>query len=698
MNLSLAAFVASLAAAFAAWMLSGSPVPMALTLLLVPLALLCGFLTKLRMVPPLARTLLAALLACAAAWFEYRLYQTGQALALRAEMPTFFHLGMALLWWAAIEPLIQKNYTEGIVPRLREGAGLCGGLLVLAASAGTVLYDFGPWQTHPVAALPFAIWATRLLLPAMKGWTAILFGAMPASLALAGLLLAASFATASLRAALFPNDEASLIDAPDRPSAGPGGGSRTDGASRQLPREADVRFQGKIMLQVQAHSPELFRRWTRAPLYVRTSSLALFESEEVVAPIRSGRWRYDEDDGLVDHRVVLDGDNTPPDLENLHTLYITRDSVGHLPLLCGSSALLAAAVYEFADDWYQLAPAEGINRLRYTAATGPGPPHAAAALPSIRDLRSVEAPGVYLLLPPSPLAAEVSRLGASLDPTDPLGAIRRHLEAKTSYSLQFRTPEGSSPLRHFLFGEGTGHCEHYAAATVLLLRSVGIASRIAYGYAGGVADASQRLLAFRDSDFHAWAEILAPGNEWIVFDTTPRVAGAAPRMTGASSLPPMDVASYHDFSEFDPSTVSGGGRWDRWIGDAVDLLSRHFFAASAAGLSLLAGVWWFLPSGRRRRLGGDADTSHGRAGSASRLPGFLQEIERGAAARGIVRRPGETWRELLGRLSCAGLVPTDCELAVAYHYHTTYEKGTRDRELESRLAGQLREWAEGAAD
>ena len=78
----------------------------------------------------------------------------------------------------------------------------------------------------------------------------------------------------------------------------------------------------------------------------------------------------------------------------------------------------------------------------------------------------------------------MSDLTGGFEKDDPLGEIRRFLEGRTHYSLNFKTPDDSSPVEAFLFGPGQGHCEHYAAATVLMLRSLGIPSRVAYGYAG----------------------------------------------------------------------------------------------------------------------------------------------------------------------------------------------------------------------
>lgn len=695
MTVRLTAALAPVAASVAGWMLSGSPVPMTLTVLLLLLALIGGTLAGRKSTGPLRSFLPPLLLAGGAFALELRWFSDGSALAVRAELPFAYHAGMALLWWASVDSFVEGESGKSFRRIASSFGGLAGGILLLGASAGTVLYDFGPWQVHPVSALPLALWASALLSPSTRFAGRLVYRAIPASLLLTALLLASTAAADRLRPVFFPVESTTLNEtgapAPRISGSGPTG----DGATRRIPREADVRFRGQVLLQLKAHSPTLFRQWIRSPLYVRTSTLALFENEEVLSPIRSGRWRYDEDDGVEDHRVPLEGTGSstiPGDSDSLHTLYITRDSVGHLPLLSGSSVLFADAVYEFADDWYQLAPAEGIHRLRYTALAEPGATQSSQRLPDAKDLRSGDAPAIYLSLPPSPIAARVKELTSTFPLGDPLGAIRRHLKENSSYSLRFKTPDDSSPIREFLFGSRTGHCEHYAAATVLMLRSLGIPSRVAYGYAGGAADTTQRLLAFRDSDFHAWAEILGTDGNWLIFDTTPVVPSAAPRMAASMTLPTVDETVYHDFSEFDPSTVARHAGLEVILADLVDFLSRHFTAVTAAGLTFLALLWRLLPGGRRtkRHAGGAPASDNPRHSRES--PDYLREIERAAAALGTSRKTGETWREFLHRLGRDRVLPPEFAMAVSYHYHRVYAGGSPDKRLEHGLLRGIRDW------
>lgn len=689
------AVLAPLAAAVAGWMLSGSPVPMALTLGVLLLAIVGGFLAPrlprvdvVRLLPPL-------ILALAALWIEWRLFLDGRALAMRAEMPFAFHGGIALLWWAATKRLLRFSAEDENEIPLGTFAGPAGGLLVLGASAGTVLYDFGPWEAHPVAALPLMLWSSCLVVPRMKPLQRIALVVLPGCLALTGLVLASSAATTGLRPWFYPDDDSALdpalARAPEIGTRGPLG----DGASRKLPREADLKFRREIVAQIRAHAPSLYRTWSEAPLYLRTSTLALFESEDLISPIRSGLWLYDLDDGEEDHRIGLGTarrEGVGEDPATRHTYYVDRRTLSHLPLVSEAVAIHTPAIYEFADDWYQLSAAEEFRLLRYTASVATDP---------LAELRSTdlarprlsEIPGVYLQLPPSPLSGRVRELCSTFSPGDPLGSIRRFLGAQTSYSLRFTTPEGSSPLGEFLFGHGRGHCEHYAAATVLMLRSLGIPSRVSYGFAGGIADPGQRLFAFRDSDFHAWAEVLTPENEWKIFDTTPRVPTAASRVPVTESLPVIDEVPFYDLSEFDETTRRTGRDWNEILLVAVSWLSQHFFPVSAVSLALIASLGW-LTGRRRRKAGAHRAASRESRRISSEPPAFLRELERIASSAGLQKRPGQTWRELLDRLDERAPLPSFASEAVRYHYQTAYAGKARDEARETEWWEKLRRWRE----
>lgn len=667
-------------AAFAAWMLSGSPLPMTLTFVLAAVALVSRFRIDEENFG-LRELVVASTVVVAALLFQIHLFHEGRALVTRAELPTWFHLSLSALWWAALVP-------GHLVRPWREAVAWAGGLGVLAAAVSTDSYEFAPWQLFPVAALPLALWTCRILRRRKSSRPAL---ALSLITIVALLSLAARYAepaAAAFAAWMQPDTHTSQDDAPAPPLLESGSGSSADGASRRLPRDGEVKYRNEILVMIQAHSPALFRAWMREPLYLRTSTLALFESEEVLSPLRSGRWMYDLDDGNEDRIIPFIRSESRPvlDARAYHTLYVRRAGADHLPLLDGTRAIIAPAVYEFADDWYQMSPSDEFPQFRYTAIGGIEPiiPVRAADL---EGEHRIPVPAIYLQRPPTPLSGQVTALCASLPKGNALDAIRHHLGKRNHYSLRFETPEDSTALAEFFFGHGRGHCEHYAVATVLMLRSLGIPSRVAYGYAGGLADPQQRVLAFRDRDFHAWAEILTPDNHWHVFDTTPQAPGAAARLATSSALPPVGSGAYQDLSDFDPAGLQPDSLIGEWFASAMESFESHFLLISGLALALLAALWMRLAK-KSYRSTAPAPLAIGSIRPQSPVQRELEKLAQNLNPR---RKPGQTWREYLAILG-PGHLPGFVAEAVDYHYHLTYGGGSPRPAEESRIVEALRIW------
>jgi protein-glutamine gamma-glutamyltransferase len=93
----------------------------------------------------------------------------------------------------------------------------------------------------------------------------------------------------------------------------------------------------------------------------------------------------------------------------------------------------------------------------------------------------------------------------------------------------------STSIDRFLFDGRRGFCEHYAGATVFLLRASGIPARVVTGYQGGEWHSSGHLIV-RQSDAHAWAEVLIDGM-WNRIDPTAAVAPNRIELGLSDSLP-----------------------------------------------------------------------------------------------------------------------------------------------------------------
>lgn len=97
-------------------------------------------------------------------------------------------------------------------------------------------------------------------------------------------------------------------------------------------------------------------------------------------------------------------------------------------------------------------------------------------------------------------------------------AIESYLKNNYTYTLTpGEIPEGRNLVEYFLFENRQGYCVYYASAMVMLCRSIGIPARYVRGYrADGVRNGDS--LWVKESNAHAWVEVLLPQVGWVTFD------------------------------------------------------------------------------------------------------------------------------------------------------------------------------------
>jgi hypothetical protein len=159
---------------------------------------------------------------------------------------------------------------------------------------------------------------------------------------------------------------------------------------------------------------------------------------------------------------------------------------------------------------------------------------------------------LYLQLPlldprVKPLAEQITQ--SAKNPYDKAANIERYLKTRYAYTLDLRGPKVDDPLAYFLFSRRAGHCEYFAAAMTVMLRSLGIPSRYVSGFLPGEFNDLGGDYIIRASDAHTWVEAYFPGYGWTTFDPTP--SGDA-KPSGILSR----LALYWDWFQF---------AWSEWI-------------------------------------------------------------------------------------------------------------------------------------
>ncbi|WP_406700352.1 DUF3488 and transglutaminase-like domain-containing protein [Singulisphaera sp. Ch08] len=141
-----------------------------------------------------------------------------------------------------------------------------------------------------------------------------------------------------------------------------------------------------------------------------------------------------------------------------------------------------------------------------------------------------------LLAVPPDLLAPLRKIALPLIeniPSDDREAQARALDdylrisGKFSYTLRMNVVDRKiDPVLDFLINRQEGHCEYYASALALLLRSVDIPARLVNGFKGGDWNDLAQVLNVRQKHAHSWVEAYlespapSPPN-WLTLDPTP---------------------------------------------------------------------------------------------------------------------------------------------------------------------------------
>jgi transglutaminase-like putative cysteine protease len=292
------------------------------------------------------------------------------------------------------------------------------------------------------------------------------------------------------------------------------------------------------------------------------------------------------------------------------------------------------------------------------------------------------------------LAAEVTR-GATTQ-LEIARRIEEYLRNEYSYTLDLQRVEDGDPVADFLFNYRAGHCEYFASAMVLMLRSRRVPARLVNGFQMGEYNESSDFYTVRQSDAHSWVEIFFPKNGWVAFDPTPpagrsvydngvmawfrnyresfemfwfeHVVGfdtgkqlsialavqrwlwSYQRNTSSQWLDWVyDFAQQMDFKWMNTKSADGG---TPGAGQESDSPVRSLFRPltlslfGLAALFAMAFVWHKHRTSWRRKIGNDATVS---------AVAFYQEMLRTLERRGYKRELHQTPQEFAARLAIPGV-------------------------------------------
>jgi protein-glutamine gamma-glutamyltransferase len=381
----------------------------------------------------------------------------------------------------------------------------------------------------------------------------------------------------------------------------PGGEISTGfGDTVELGRIGEIQQSGSVVMHIQIEGDEqgsFDLKW-------RGVALGKFDGR-VWSNNRAQRPLFREMDG----RFVLPSPGSAPK-SSLHPIYyrVLMEPVGmNVFFLAGTPESLEGNYGHVAVDdsgaVFDLDPEHPVNRYRASSDI---------EQPAAGDLRTAGKtypPDVlsnYLGLPALdhriPQLAE--QITASADNNyDKARALEAYLRTHFGYTLQLSRTVPHDPLANFLFERKQGHCEYFASSMAVMLRTLGIPSRVVNGFRTGEFNDLTSQYVVRASNAHSWVEAYFPNHGWVAFDPTP--GASIPPRTGWSRLS-LYVDAMASF-------------WREWIVN-YDVSHQQSLAVSAGSHSrqLLAALrrWWHRHY--ERLLAGARHTGSAIAGSPLR--------------------------------------------------------------------------------
>jgi transglutaminase-like putative cysteine protease len=294
-----------------------------------------------------------------------------------------------------------------------------------------------------------------------------------------------------------------------------------------------------------------------------------------------------------------------------------------------------------------------------------------------------------LALPP--LDERIPRLALEMTaglatPDEKARALERRLRHDYGYTLELLPAPVADPLATFLFARKKGHCEYFASAMAVMLRTLGIPSRVVTGFLGGVYNPMTGWQVVRASDAHSWVEAWLPRRGWVTFDPTP--PDPAPSSTGLWTRAGLVLDAADQFwqdwvvgYDFErqitlAARMQESGRNFRfpWFGDAAAQMETtvravRAYAVEILGLFALAALAIIFGPALLRKLRADLRVRRAQRGDAQASDATLlyERMLRLLERRGLQKPPWLTPAEFARVLPASELALLVEDLTGAYN-------------------------------
>jgi len=269
----------------------------------------------------------------------------------------------------------------------------------------------------------------------------------------------------------------------------------------------------------------------------------------------------------------------------------------------------------------------------------------------------------------------------------------RHLASSPDFTYTTnlkREMKDLDPIEEFLFHTRSGHCERFASALALLLRSEGIPTVLVLGYKGcETMDVPGKYL-IREEHAHAWVQALIqeshskesqnqrPVSRWLSLDPTPSGSQGSESGSGGELLQPaiswLQKIYRRYILEYTPERRQRAIR--EFIGQATRTETLAVICSLVVGVLVLKGLLLYR---RKLREAAKITTDEGLSGGNGKLPTWYLRMTALLRSLGYMQLPGESHLEFATRVAerlgndpitaPMAVVPLDC---VEAYYETRF--------------------------
>jgi transglutaminase-like putative cysteine protease len=311
----------------------------------------------------------------------------------------------------------------------------------------------------------------------------------------------------------------------------------TGGTSR-LDVQADV---GDYLTS--GRDAELMRVQSPEPLLWRGGTMDYFDGV---------RWSDTTQPGIEDGEEIAPDVETRPVVQRVQVLNARTDIIFGGYRIANTSESLGLATENSDGSWSMDQPFEEGDSYEVISQI-PQPTisqlrGAGTDYPSVVVQRFLQLPGDT---PPAveETARKIQRRYAPETPYDEARAIEQYLtyDGGFTYNLDVSYRRADMAIEEFLGDGKEGFCTQFSTSMALILREMGVPSRVVYGATAG-EDVGPNEYLVRGSNMHTWVEAYFPGVGWYPFNPTPGFSMPA-AMEANAPRPELPLADQNQQSE-----------------------------------------------------------------------------------------------------------------------------------------------------